>query len=124
LKKIRVLSVILGFFYCSGVFWYGELFFSKPIALLLLLGSTGVALLIAPLFSDALLRSRYIRFLNIVLISNGIGGSLYGIGDAIRSTGYWWNLLAIMLQHIVIIFVLVILGIQVISARFEGKEKK
>lgn len=106
------------------MFWYGELFFSKPIALLLLLGSTGVALLIAPLFSDALLRSRYIRFLNIVLISNGIGGSLYGIGDAIRSTGYWWNLLAIMLQHIVIIFVLVILGIQVISARFEGKEKK
>lgn len=112
-RKIKILSVILGFFYCGGALWYGELFFSRPLPLLLLLASTGIALVITPLLSDTLLRLHYIRLLAMFLILTGIAGSLYSIGEVITSTGYWWDLLFVILQHIAIIFVLIILTLEI-----------
>lgn len=112
-KKIKILSVILGFFYSSGAVWYGELFFSRPLPLILLLTSTGVALIITPLLSDTLFRLHYIRFPIMLLILTGIAGSLYSIGEVITSTGYWWDSLFVILQHIAIIFVLVILTLEI-----------
>lgn len=123
-RKIKILSVILGFFYCGGVIWYGEFFFSRPLPLILLLGSTGIALVIAPLLSDALLRLHCIRFLTMLLILTGIGGSLYTIGEAITSTGHWWDTLSVTLQEIVIISVLVILVLRVVVAMKERKRDR
>jgi hypothetical protein len=116
-KKIRILSLILGFFYCGGMIWYFESFLSRPFLLILLLSSTGFALIIAPLLSDTLLRSEFIRLLAALLISTGVGGSLYSITDAIKSTSYWWDVLVIILQHIVIIFVLAVIGLNILKLK-------
>lgn len=117
-RKIRVLSVILSFFYFGGLIWYGELIFSRPFPLLLLLVSTGLALLIAPLLPDVLLSLPLIRFLSVLLIGTGISGSLYMIVDAIMATIYFGDLLVEIIQHVFIIFVLVLLGIRVVSPQF------
>ena len=115
IRKVKILSGILGFFYCGGMVWYGDIFLARPLPVVLLLGSTGVALIITPLLSDAVLRLYYfIRLLSILLLLVGIGGSLYSIVELMKSTGYWWDMGVVMLQYIVIISVLIILGIRII----------
>jgi hypothetical protein len=122
LKKIKILSLILGFFYCGGIIWYGEVLLSLPLLLIFLLSSTGCALIIAPLLSDTLLRTEFIRVLAVVLILTGMVGSLYSITDAIKSTSYWWDVLVVILQHIAIIFVLSVIGLNI--QRLKKKQKK
>ncbi|RJR19143.1 MAG: hypothetical protein C4581_05435 [Nitrospiraceae bacterium] len=119
-KKIRILSLILGFFYCGGMIWFFESFLSLPLLLILLFSSTGVALIVIPLLSDTLLRSSFIKLLAVVLISTGIGGNLYSITDAIKSSSYWGDVLVIILQHIIIIFLLVSMGINIL--KFKKKQ--
>jgi len=114
IKKVRILSGILGFFYCGGMVWYGDIFLAQSLPALLLLGSTGIALIITPLLSETLFRSYFIRLLFGLLLIAGIGGSLYSIIGVIKSTGFWWDLIVVMLQHVVIIAVLIILGIRII----------
>ncbi len=113
-KKIKILSLIMGFFYCGGMIWFFKSFLSLPFLSILFLSSTGVALIVTPLLSDTLLRSEFIRLLAALLILTGIGGSLYSIIDAIKSTSYWWDVLVVILQHIVIIFMLAIIGLNIL----------
>lgn len=114
LNKIKILSFILGFFYCGGMVWYSDVFWGRSFWVILLLSSTGIALLITPLLSDSFLRVYYVRLLSILLILAGIGGSFFSIVDIVRSSGHWGDMSIVMLQHFAIIGVLSILGIRII----------
>ncbi|MBI4680426.1 MAG: hypothetical protein HY753_04250 [Nitrospirae bacterium] len=118
-KKIKTLSVILSLFYFSGLIWYGEFILSTPLPLILLLVSTGFALLVVPLLSDKLLSSPIIKLISVLLIGTGISGSFYMIVNAITAMVYLSDLFIEIMQHILIIAVLVLLGIRVISPQGE-----
>lgn len=116
-KKVKILSVILGLFYWGGIVWYGELFFSRPFLLVLLLGSTGVSLLVVPWLSDAFLRSRFNKLLTLLVICAGVCGSLYMLFDIVTSKGFLGDLFIAVFQNVVIITVLVVLGKEISSVR-------
>lgn len=116
---LRAVSLLLGFIYSGGFFWFSDYYSKKPFLSILFTASTGLALLVIPLITAPLLKSVYVRILSALLGIIGIFNSIYMIVNDLRSP-YFPDIPAAILR-VLVIFVLVVLMRRVVNPNGDDK---
>ena len=118
-KIVKVVSLLMGFFYIGGFIWFGEYFLSKPFYFIFFIVSTGLALLITPLITDTMLKSIVIRLIAALLVIIGIIHNIYMIIDVFLTSRYFVDAIDVIIQQLIILFVLVIILRRIINPKLE-----
>jgi len=118
-RVAKIISLIMGFVYVSGIIWFGEYYFTKPFYFILLFASNGLALIIAPLMTDAMLRLISVRVTIAMLVIIGSLSNIYMMIYILLTSQYFIDTAAGLIQQLIILVVLIIMLRRIINPHLE-----
>ena len=117
-ERIKIISVILGVVHVSGYIWFGDYYLSEFSLSTLFKVSTGIALIVMPLISDALLKISLIRLLTIVLGTTAIINICYMVIQAL-TLHHLSDILVEVLKLLIILLVIIVMFQRVVRKNIE-----
>jgi len=84
LNKIRVISIIFGFFYIAGFIWFSDIYLIKPVYAVFFDVSVGVALFVIPIIPDRLRKYMFVQLMSFLLGITGIISNISVMVDELK----------------------------------------